>query len=62
MMLNSSAKLDGLKLRCGMRDLKWGLLVPLDKYKDKVGVFITWNFLTSICNSRDLLGMFCKEE
>ncbi|CAI7790819.1 unnamed protein product [Closterium sp. NIES-54] len=39
---------DGLKPRCITRDLKWGVPVPLDKYKDKVGscggglVFYVW--------------------
>lgn len=27
---------DGLKPRCITRDLKWGVPVPLEKYKDKV--------------------------
>ncbi|CAI7870758.1 unnamed protein product, partial [Closterium sp. NIES-53] len=31
---------DGLKPRCITRDLKWGVPVPLDKYKDKV--FYVW--------------------
>jgi hypothetical protein len=29
---------DGLKQRCITRDLKWGIPVPLDGYRDKVGV------------------------
>jgi len=28
---------DGLKQRCITRDLKWGIPVPLDGYRDKVG-------------------------
>ena len=28
---------DGLKPRCITRDLKWGVPVPLEKFKDKVG-------------------------
>eukprot|EP00897_Mesotaenium_endlicherianum_P009520 jgi/Mesen1/8597/ME000005S08567 len=31
---------DGLKARCITRDLKWGVQVPLEKYKDKV--FYVW--------------------
>ena len=27
---------DGLKTRCVTRDLKWGVPVPLDGYRDKV--------------------------
>jgi hypothetical protein len=27
---------DGLKQRCITRDLKWGIPVPLDGYRDKV--------------------------
>lgn len=31
---------DGLKPRCITRDLKWGVPVPLEKFKDKVVMFI----------------------
>lgn len=31
---------DGLKQRCITRDLKWGIPVPLDGYRDKV--FYVW--------------------
>lgn len=31
---------DGLKPRCISRDLKWGIPVPLDGYRDKV--FYVW--------------------
>ncbi len=31
---------DGLKERCITRDLKWGIPVPLDGYRDKV--FYVW--------------------
>lgn len=32
---------DGLKQRCITRDLKWGIPVPLDGYRDKVGRVLT---------------------
>jgi methionyl-tRNA synthetase len=32
---------EGLKPRCITRDLKWGVPVPHDKYKDKVCNLIT---------------------
>jgi methionyl-tRNA synthetase len=31
---------DGLKQRCITRDLKWGIPVPLDGYRDKVCVCV----------------------
>jgi len=31
---------EGLKPRCITRDLKWGVPVPMEKYKDKV--FYVW--------------------
>ena len=30
---------EGLKPRCITRDLKWGVPVPHDKYKDKVSMY-----------------------
>ena len=39
-MIAKSYLKDGLKQRCITRDLKWGIPVPLEKYKNKV--FYVW--------------------
>lgn len=36
---------DGLKPRCITRDLKWGIPVPIEKYKEKVCFFRLLTFL-----------------
>lgn len=43
---------DGLKPRCITRDLKWGVPVPLDKYKDKVRRYLLYSLPFSACRSR----------
>jgi len=36
---------DGLRQRCITRDLKWGVPVPHEKYKDKVGTSLPASFI-----------------
>lgn len=36
---------DGLRQRCITRDLKWGVPVPHEKYKEKVGTSLPANFI-----------------
>jgi methionyl-tRNA synthetase len=46
---------EGLKPRSITRDLKWGVPVPHDKYKDKVCLLSTKIFTGKICISPSFL-------
>jgi hypothetical protein len=49
---------EGLKPRCITRDLKWGVPVPHDKYKDKVCNLMTKCFTGKTCRVPDSELMF----
>lgn len=43
---------EGLKPRCITRDLKWGVPVPHEKFKDKVGIKFRYLRLTLLFQAR----------